>query len=198
MGLVPPQRHNDLTCGVCEVYPRAFIKTASNIDKAVDTHSLQALNIDLYCPAVSISLLMMSSASIKRWWPVKLVFMITLFVNIKFWQTAYDTMLLTFYPENNHENPHYIEYEDSISSLPQSEGNNTNLAPLEKKTRQPKIQPHTVVEPGSVLQEHPDEEEDTDANSNADAGDWISISDISATDKNFASDWADLVYGTGT
>ena len=38
---VPPQeRHNDLTCGVCEVYPRAFIKTASNIDKAVDTHSL--------------------------------------------------------------------------------------------------------------------------------------------------------------
>mmetsp|Transcript_6303 Transcript_6303/g.9230 ORF Transcript_6303/g.9230 Transcript_6303/m.9230 type:complete len:156 (-) Transcript_6303:508-975(-) len=55
-----------------------------------------------------------------------------------------------------------------------------------------------AVEPGFVLEEHPDKEEDTDANSNADAGDWISISDISATDKNFASDWADLVYGTGT
>ena len=61
MGPVPPpQRHNDLTCGVCEVYPRAFVKIASIIDKAVDTNSLQALNIDLYCPAVSISLLMMS------------------------------------------------------------------------------------------------------------------------------------------
>eukprot|EP00554_Chaetoceros_debilis_P011730 CAMPEP_0194127746 /NCGR_PEP_ID=MMETSP0150-20130528/60685_1 /TAXON_ID=122233 /ORGANISM="Chaetoceros debilis, Strain MM31A-1" /LENGTH=352 /DNA_ID=CAMNT_0038821691 /DNA_START=307 /DNA_END=1365 /DNA_ORIENTATION=- len=29
-------------------------------------------------------------------------------------------------PKNNHENPHYVEYEDSISSLPQSEAVDTN------------------------------------------------------------------------